>query len=94
MNAKTETGYKIILIDQRSEPSVTEQNVAGMNVKFYTSKNETAQNWMREIFHGISRMSKILFYLFICLFFREGKGGKKRGRETSMRGCLLRAPYW
>ena len=60
MNAKTETGYKMRLIDQRSRPSVTEQNVAGMNVKFYTSKNETAQNWMREIFHGISRMSKIL----------------------------------
>ena len=26
------------------------------------------------------------FYLFI---FREGKGGRKRGRETSMCGCLL-----
>ena len=31
------------------------------------------------------------FYLFI---FREGKRGRKRGRETSMCGCLLHAPYW
>ena len=34
----------------------------------------------------------ILFYLFI---FREpGKGGRKRGRETSMCACLSHAPYW
>ena len=38
--------------------------------------------------------SQILFYFmyflkdFIYLFFREGKGGRKRGRETSMCGCL------
>ena len=31
------------------------------------------------------------FYLFI---FREGKGERKRGRETSMCGCPLRVPYW
>ena len=31
------------------------------------------------------------FYLFI---FREGKGGRKRGRETSLCGCLLHTPYW
>ena len=30
------------------------------------------------------------FYLFI---FRERKGGRKKGRETSMCGCLLSAPY-
>ena len=29
-------------------------------------------------------------YLFI---FREGKGGRKRGRETSMCGYLLSTPY-
>ena len=30
-----------------------------------------------------------------CLFtFREGKGGSKWGRETSLCGCLLHAPYW
>ena len=33
---------------------------------------------------------KILFiYLFI-----EGKGERKRGRETSMCGCFLCTPYW
>ena len=31
------------------------------------------------------------FYLFI---FREGKRGRKSGRETSMCGCLSHAPYW
>ena len=31
------------------------------------------------------------FYLFI---FREGKGGRKRGREIAMCGCVLCAPYW
>ena len=31
----------------------------------------------------------------ILLLFKEGKkGGRKRGRETSMCGCLLSAPYW
>ena len=29
------------------------------------------------------------FYLFI---FREGKGGRERGRETSICGCLSRTP--
>ena len=30
------------------------------------------------------------FYLFI---FREGKGGRKRGKQTSMCGCLSCTPY-
>ena len=30
------------------------------------------------------------FYLFI---FTEGKGGRKRGRETSMCGCLSHVPH-
>ena len=30
-------------------------------------------------------------YLFI---FRKGKGERKRGRETSMCGCLWHAPHW
>ena len=34
-------------------------------------------------------LSFLRFYLFI---FREEKGGRKRGRETSMCGCLSRAP--
>ena len=32
--------------------------------------------------------------LFIYLFLERGKGGRKRGRETSMCGCLLCAPHW
>ena len=32
---------------------------------------------------------------FIYLLFRQrGKGGRKRGRETSMRVCLSCTPYW
>ena len=38
------------------------------------------------------------FDLFLKEFYlctsREGKGGRKRGRETSMCGCLSCAPYW
>ena len=35
-------------------------------------------------------LKKILF----IYFQREGKGGRKRGRETSMCSCLSHAPYW
>ena len=35
-----------------------------------------------------------LRFYFYLLFFREGKGGRKRGRETSTCVCLSRAPYW
>ena len=39
-----------------------------------------------------------VIFCIICMFKRaflsEGKGGRKRGRETSMCGCLLCAPYW
>ena len=34
------------------------------------------------------------FYDFIYLVFREGKGGRKRGRETLLCGCLSHIPYW
>ena len=38
----------------------------------------------------------VLIFLkgFTYLFFREGKGGEKRGRETSTCGCLSRGPHW
>ena len=42
------------------------------------------------IFLYLFKIFKI-FYLFI---FREGKGGRKRGGETSMCGCLSSAPCW
>ena len=35
-----------------------------------------------------------IFKRFLKFIFREGKGGRKRGREISMCGCLSRAPYW
>ena len=34
------------------------------------------------------------FKVFIYLFYTEGKGRRKRGRETSVCGCLSYAPYW
>ena len=39
----------------------------------------------------ISFLIKLLKILFI---FREGKGGRKRGRKTSMCGCLPLTSYW
>ena len=39
----------------------------------------------------------IIFYFFLRFYlfiFREGKGGWKRERETSMCGCLPHTPYW
>lgn len=39
MNTKTETGYKMIFIGQRSGPGLTEQNVVRINVKFHKSSN-------------------------------------------------------
>ena len=38
-----------------------------------------------------SFLKKDFIYLFI---FRDRKGGRKRGRETSMCGCLSCTPYW
>ena len=34
------------------------------------------------------------FKILFIYFQREGKGGRKRGRETSMCGCLSCIPYW
>ena len=35
-----------------------------------------------------------LFKKMLFILFLEGKGGRKRGRETSMRGCLSCTPNW
>ena len=35
-----------------------------------------------------------VFKILIIYFEREGKEGRKRGRETSMCGCLSSTPYW
>ena len=34
------------------------------------------------------------FFLKVLFIFREREGGRKRGRETSMCGCLLSIHYW
>ena len=39
----------------------------------------------------------MFYFIFLKDFiysFLEGKGGRKRGKETSMCGCLLCTPYW
>ena len=41
----------------------------------------------------ISLRLKKTFFKESLFIFREGKGGRKRGRETSV-GCLLHAPNW
>ena len=33
-------------------------------------------------------------FIYLLTFRTEGKGGRKRRRETSMCGCLSRAPNW
>ena len=38
-------------------------------------------------------MSFLFLKIFYLLIFREGEGGRKRGRETSTCGGLLHAPY-
>ena len=35
-----------------------------------------------------------IFFFKILFIFRDRRGGRKRGRETSMCGCLLHASYW
>ena len=44
----------------------------------------------------IASLPMLFFFQdFIYLFiFREGKGGRKRRRETSVCGCLSQAPFW
>ena len=43
-----------------------------------------------------SHKGKQYFYFFkdFIYLFLAGKGGRKRGRETSVCGCLSRAPSW
>ena len=42
-------------------------------------------------------LGTVLFYLitkYLLTYLSEGKGGRKKGRETSMCGCLQSGPYW
>ena len=36
----------------------------------------------------------LFFFKILFIYFREGKGGRKKGRETSMCGWLSCAPNW
>ena len=40
------------------------------------------------------KSKKNFFFKILFIYFREGKGGRKKGRETSMYSCLLCAPCW
>ena len=50
------------------------------------------------IFKDVDRASTqfcfVFFFKNLFFYFREGNGGRKRGRETSMCGCFLCTPYW
>ena len=43
---------------------------------------------------GLMSTFLLLFKILFIYFQREGKGGRKRGRETSLCRCLSHAPYW
>ena len=46
---------------------------------------------------GATSVVNVPYHAFLkrfYLFFREWKGERTRGRETSMCGCLSHAPYW
>ena len=45
--------------------------------------------------HFIFQLLSFIFLKILFIYFqREGKGKRKRGRETSMCGCLSHTPYW
>ena len=48
--------------------------------------------WLGGLSTGL-RMKRF-FHKKLLFIFREGKGGRKRGGETSMCGCLSCAPSW
>ena len=41
-----------------------------------------------------TKLKNILFKILFTYFLEREKGREKRGRETSMCGCLSHAPYW
>ena len=56
--------------------------------------------YSKHVFCNNIRKSLRTYFLFlffkdsIYLFQTEGKGGRKRGRDTSVCGCISKAPYW
>ena len=59
-----------------------------------------SEPWYSFIDEYLDYYSSVFFFCLIfknilfIYFQREGKGRRKRGRETSMCGCLSCAPYW
>ena len=53
--------------------------------------NSVHAHWL--FLFDVNISSFFLKILFIC-FQREGKRRRKRGRETSICGCLSHTPYW
>ena len=52
------------------------------------------RHFIIRFFKKLSGVLNNFFKDFIYFLQIERKGGRKRGRETSMCGCLLHAPYW
>ena len=63
------------------------------NYRGYNEPDNYSTDWnlIMEKVRFISFFSLKLLYFY---FQREGKGGKKRGRETSVCGCLSCPPHW
>ena len=54
--------------------------------------------FLQVFFYYFMILINLFIYVFLKIlfiyFYREGKGGRKRGRETTKCGCLLHAPCW
>ena len=42
----------------------------------------------------VDSFSFLHLFIYLFIYFREGKTGRKRGRETSMCACLSHVPNW
>ena len=61
---------------------------------FSLTPRHTSHPQLLSVFCNFIYFVPSVYFFFLINLFREGKGGRKRGRETSMGGCLLHAPYW
>ena len=67
-----------------------------MNI-LYICRKRSRRTYAKLLIVVISRDGTIRTFFeryFIYLFLERGKGGRKRGRETSICGCLSRGPHW
>ena len=61
--------------------------------------NYLSEKWFFLIFYSIEQKIPGFYFLFIFkdfiyIFLERGEGRRKRGRETSMCGCLSHVPHW